>query len=68
MVRLSCGDCALPIGTQRTLLLQNAEDEWRPEMMIKFVLLRSPLVTLHDPETVIVRRKHRLMSTVFSII
>ncbi|KAI9456029.1 hypothetical protein BJY52DRAFT_1384085 [Lactarius psammicola] len=33
-----------------------AEDNWRPKMMITFVLLRSPLVDLHDPETVIVRQ------------
>jgi hypothetical protein len=39
------------------LLLQNAEDKWRPKIMINFVLLRSPLATLHDPEVIIVRRK-----------
>jgi hypothetical protein len=40
-----------------TFLLQNTEDKWRPKIMINFVLLRSPLATLHDPETIIVRRK-----------
>lgn len=33
-----------------------AEDTWRPKMMINFVLLRSPLAALHDPETVVVRQ------------
>ncbi|KAH9054694.1 hypothetical protein EDB87DRAFT_1425035 [Lactarius vividus] len=32
------------------------EDQWRPKMMIKFILLRSPLAAFHDPETVIVRQ------------
>ncbi|KAH9054692.1 hypothetical protein EDB87DRAFT_1688992 [Lactarius vividus] len=31
-------------------------------MMVKFVLLRSPLAALHDPETVVVRRKHRFVN------
>ena len=31
-------------------------------MTINFVLLRSPLVALHDPETVIVHRECRFMS------
>ena len=31
-------------------------------MTITFVLLRSPSMTLHDPETVIVHRMHRSMS------
>ncbi|KAH8986779.1 hypothetical protein EDB86DRAFT_2953394 [Lactarius hatsudake] len=34
-VRLSCGNCALPIGPSSTLLLRNTEDKWRPKMMIK---------------------------------
>ncbi|KAH9018838.1 hypothetical protein EDB84DRAFT_636918 [Lactarius hengduanensis] len=42
----------LPKGGSYT----RTEDQWRPNMMIKFVLLRSPLVALHDPETVIVRQ------------
>jgi hypothetical protein len=59
---LSFGDSAFPIGPS---LLQMSEDKWRrPKMMIKFVLLRSPLVALHDPETVIVHREHRSMSIV----
>jgi hypothetical protein len=34
-------------------------DKWKtPKKMITFVLLRSPLAALHDPETVIVHRKH----------
>jgi hypothetical protein len=33
-------------------------------MRINFVLLRSPLAALHDPETVIVRRKHLFMNFV----
>ncbi|KAH9022723.1 hypothetical protein EDB84DRAFT_491069 [Lactarius hengduanensis] len=41
----------LPKGSWYTKI----EDKWRPKMMIKFVLLRSPLAALHDPETVVVR-------------
>jgi len=33
-------------------------------MTIKFVLLCSPLAALHDPETIVVRRKHKFMSVV----
>ncbi|KAN0133623.1 hypothetical protein V8E53_008570 [Lactarius tabidus] len=44
----------------RAILLKgphvNGEEKWRPKMMITFVLLRSPLAALHDPETVIVRQ------------
>ena len=51
------GACALPIRPTLILLLQNAEDKWRPKMMIQFVLLPSPLAAFHDPDTVVVRRK-----------
>ncbi|KAH9020084.1 hypothetical protein EDB85DRAFT_1896355 [Lactarius pseudohatsudake] len=57
---LSPGMSILPKGGSYT----RTEDQWRPNMMIKFVLLRSPLAALHDPETVIVRRKHRFMNVV----
>jgi hypothetical protein len=59
--RLSFGDFTFPIGPS---LLQTSEDKWNPKMMIKFVLLRSPLAALQDPETVIVHRTHRSTSVV----
>ncbi|KAH9022725.1 hypothetical protein EDB84DRAFT_1509981 [Lactarius hengduanensis] len=34
----------------------DSEDKRRPKMTIKFVLLRSPLAALYDPETIIVRQ------------
>jgi hypothetical protein len=34
-----------------SVLLQKFEDEWGPMMTINFVLLQSPLLTPHDPET-----------------
>ncbi|KAH9062545.1 hypothetical protein EDB83DRAFT_839940 [Lactarius deliciosus] len=37
----------------------NIKDEWGPTMTINFVLIRSPLLTPHDPETVIVSREHQ---------
>ena len=49
--------CALPFCPSLILLLQNAEDKWRPKMVIQFALLPSPLAALHDPDTVVVRRK-----------
>ncbi len=41
-----------------TLPLQKFEDEWGPTMTINFVLLQSPLLTPHNPETVVVSREH----------
>lgn len=55
--RLSFDDFAFPIAGPS--LLQMSGDKWKiPKKMITFVLLRSPLAALHDPETVIVHRKH----------
>ncbi|KAH9169796.1 hypothetical protein EDB89DRAFT_1391699 [Lactarius sanguifluus] len=52
MRSLSPGMLILPKGGSYT----RTEDQWRPNMIIEFVLLRSPLAALHDPETVIVRQ------------
>ncbi|KAH8988310.1 hypothetical protein EDB86DRAFT_3081698 [Lactarius hatsudake] len=35
----------------------NIKDEWGPTMTINFVRIRSPLLTPHDPETVIVSQE-----------
>ncbi|KAH8988286.1 hypothetical protein EDB86DRAFT_2947146, partial [Lactarius hatsudake] len=40
-----------------TLLLQEHKDEWRPMRTINFVLLRSPLLSSRDPDTVIVSQE-----------
>ena len=41
-----------------TLLFQRS-DECAPAITINFVLLQSPLLSPHDPETIIVSREHR---------
>ena len=47
------------------IFLQNNQGTLRKSLTINFILLRSPLVALHDPETVIVSRERRLMSIDF---
>ncbi|KAI9432323.1 hypothetical protein H4582DRAFT_1104928 [Lactarius indigo] len=34
-----------------------SEDEWGPTMTIEFVLLRTPLLSPHDPETIVVSQE-----------
>ena len=41
-----------------TLLFQRS-DECAPTITINFVLLQSPLLSHHDPETIILSREHR---------
>ena len=50
--------------TLTNLPSQNKNGKLRHKMTIKFVLLRSPMVVLQDPETVIVHRKPRFMNSV----
>ncbi|KAH9062538.1 hypothetical protein EDB83DRAFT_2675313 [Lactarius deliciosus] len=40
-----------------TLLSQKSEDEWRPTMTVNFVILRSPLLSIHTPETAVVSQE-----------
>ncbi|KAI9432326.1 hypothetical protein H4582DRAFT_1105147 [Lactarius indigo] len=42
---------------QRNWSHEKFEDEWGPTMTIKFILLQSPLLTPHDPETVAVSQE-----------
>ena len=51
-------------GPSPIYLPQDDKDKLIQKMTIKFVLLRSPLTAIHDPETVIVHRKRRFMSIV----
>ncbi|KAF8269922.1 hypothetical protein EI94DRAFT_1723906 [Lactarius quietus] len=46
--------------------LQGAGDYRGPLTTTKFVLLRSPLASVRDPETVIVHRKHRVIVDCFT--
>ncbi|KAH9054860.1 hypothetical protein EDB87DRAFT_1412376 [Lactarius vividus] len=54
-----CGEVhmrSIPCLSTPTLLLQKS-DEWGRTMTINFVLLRSPLLAFHDPETIIVSQE-----------
>ncbi|KAI9457241.1 hypothetical protein BJY52DRAFT_515138 [Lactarius psammicola] len=44
-------------STQRDWSHPKSEDEWGPTMAINFMLLQSPLLTPHDPETIIVSQE-----------
>ena len=50
-----------------TIPLQKS-DERAPTMTINFVLLRSPLLSPYDPETIIVSREHGFMRGLSSIL
>ena len=45
------------VAKRATLLLPKSNDERGPRMTINFVLLRSPLLTPGDPDTIIVSRE-----------
>jgi hypothetical protein len=42
-------------------ILRQKSDDCAPTMTVNFVLLRSPLLSLHDPETITVSREHRFI-------
>src|SRR6266702_5420007 len=50
-------DKALPVR----LFHRQLEDDRESTTIVDFVLLRSPLASARDPETAIVRRKHRII-------
>ena len=55
LVRASLHVCNL------TPLLQKFEEARGPMMTVNFVLLHSPVLSPHDPETVIVSREHQFI-------
>ncbi|KAH9167525.1 hypothetical protein EDB89DRAFT_119961 [Lactarius sanguifluus] len=56
-VEVTMGRAKRKDSARKAWSYEQFEDEWRSTTSTNFVLLRSPLANLHDPENIIVRRK-----------